>query len=294
MNQPWLLKAAALQVLRLLPTSVYDFLTNRITRRSGRRELTVDDTGTPSKYFTSAQRHSDTLKRFIDHETDLVLEFGAGKDLLSNLIMRSFGIKKQITVDLNPLVRPTYLNNVLTQMPPGEFDIDAFSDNFVAELKSLGITYIAPLDLRQTDMESGSISAIISTNTLEHIPDNDIRLILKECYRLLRSGGICSFKIDYSDHYAHTDRRLSEYNYLRFSDSTWRLLSPPNHYQNRLRHCDYVARFSNANFRILMDEPIVHDGSIDDLRRIKVARKFESYLVEDLFPTSGWFVLIKD
>ena len=294
MNQPWLLKAAALQVLRLLPTSAYDFLTKRITKRSGRRKLHVDDTGTPTKYFTNAQRHSDTLKRFIDHEKDLVLEFGAGKDLLSNLVMRSFGIKKQITVDLNPLVRRDYLNNVLMQMPSGTLDIDAFSDNFEADLESLGITYIAPLDLRHTDVESGSISAIVSTNTLEHIPENDIRLILTECYRLLRSGGICSFKIDYSDHYAHTDRRVSEYNYLRFSDSTWRLLSPPNHFQNRLRHCDYVALFSNAHFRILNNEPIINDGSVDDIRRIKIAKKFKSYLAEDLLPTSGWFVLMKD
>ena len=294
MNQPWLLKAAALQILRLLPTSAYDFLTKRITKRSGRRKLFVDETGKPSKYFSNAQKHANILKRFIDCETDLVLEFGAGKDLLSNLVMRSFGVKNQLTVDLNPLVRRAYLNNVLMQMPPGSLDIDTFSDNCEAELQSLGITYIAPLDLRQTDMESGSISAIVSTNTLEHIPERDIGLILKECFRLLRSGGICSFKIDYSDHYAHTDRQLSEYSYLRFSDTTWRFLSPPNHYQNRLRHCDYAARFSDSSFHIVVDEPTLQEGRVNDLRRIRVAKKFRSYLVEELLPTSGWFVLMKD
>ena len=43
----------------------------------------------------------------------------------------------------------------------------------------------------------------------EHIPEPDLASILGECARLLRPGGLVSFRIDLTDHYSYFDRSLS-------------------------------------------------------------------------------------
>lgn len=291
MHQPWLLKAAAFQILKVFPQTAYDLLTTRLTKRSGTRQLYDAKTGKPTAYYLNAQQHAEVFSKHFDSEKDLLLEFGAGKDLLSNLLLCHLGVRNQLTVDLNSQVRPVYLNAVREQLPADAMAVQNFSAEFLAELRSLGIRYLAPFDMRKTALDAGSVAAIVSTNTLEHIPEQDIREILTECHRLLGANGICSFKIDYSDHYAHTDRTISKYNFLKFSDWVWRFLSPSDHYQNRLRHCDFATLFNEAGFDVLAHQTIVDPDSFDHLSTMKLAKKFRGYSVEDLAPLSGTFVL---
>lgn len=292
MNQPWLLKAVAFQILRLLPDDVYHFLTTKVTKRSGKKKL-YSETGEPTNYYRKAQKHAANLSKRIDSTCDLVLEFGAGKDLLSNLLLHHFGFQNQLTVDLNPRVRAIYLNSIRKQLPADAIAFVRFTDDYLSELKQLGISYRAPFDMRKCDLQANSVAAVISTNTLEHIPEADIQKILKECYRLLRTEGVCSFKIDYSDHYAHTDRHISKFNFLKYSDFVWHLLSPPDHFQNRLRHCDYAKMFIDSGFRILEEERTVATDAMMQLSSLKLAKRFSGYSKEELAPTSGWFVLKK-
>ena len=72
------------------------------------------------------------------------------------------------------------------------------------------------MDAAKTDFESGSLDACISTNTLEHSKRN-IVLIFRELYRTLKDDT----RIDYSDHYAHTDLSISLLNYLKYSETEW-------------------------------------------------------------------------
>ena len=64
--------------------------------------------------------------------------------------------------------------------------------------------------------------------------------LLAECRRLLRPDGAFSSRIDLSDHFAHFDRSLSPYNFLRYSDRAWGLANSSLLHQNRLRRPDYV------------------------------------------------------
>ena len=49
--------------------------------------------------------------------------------------------------------------------------------------KFLRIDYNAPLDAKNTGIQSNSIDFIISNATMEHIPQKDLPDIIKECYR---------------------------------------------------------------------------------------------------------------
>jgi SAM-dependent methyltransferase len=114
-----------------------------------------------------------------------------------------------------------------------------------------GIDFRAPADARRTEIASGSINCITSSNTLEHIPAPDIAAIVQECHRILADDGLMSFQIDYQDHYAYVDRHISVYNFLQYSESTWRWCSPRLHYQNRLRHRDYLQLFEQGGFEVV-------------------------------------------
>ena len=119
------------------------------------------------------------------------------------------------------------------------------------DLEKYGIFYKAPADAKCTGLDHGSIDACISTNTLEHIPPKELEKIFSEIYRLLKTGGICSIKIDYSDHYSHTDQSISKLNFLRYSQIEWERFNHSNHYQNRLRHNDFLNLFRSLNFEII-------------------------------------------
>lgn len=285
MRQPWRLKAISFQILRCMPKSVYDLLTVYVTRRGTRRIM--------GRSLANADRHAEALAAGMDIQKDTLLEFGAGKDLLNNFLLFQKGFRKQVTVDVRANVRPYYLNNILEQEPLAGLGLDRFNNDFRSQLRCVGIDYWAPCDMRATAFPAGSIAAVMSTNTLEHVPLDDITKIMREILRVLRPGGLCSLVIDYSDHYSHTDCKIHEYNFLRYSGSAWRLMSPPNHYQNRLRHSDYVRIFQDAGFEVRIKEAFSPSDWRQKLTTIKPAREFAHLTREELSFTGGWFVLGK-
>lgn len=185
-----------------------------------------------------------------------LFEFGAGWDLAMPLILRSLGAQHQLVVDLRPLARPDLVADVARRI-----GLDP-----AASLEAHGIEYRAPADARATGEPPGSIDLITSTNTLEHIPRDDIAAILRECHRLLRPDGVMSFQVDYKDHYSYFDRRLSPYAFLRHSPARWRLYNPALHHQNRLRHSDYLTLFDAAGFDVVHAD--VTAGSVADVAAV--------------------------
>ena len=156
----------------------------------------------------------------------------------------------------------------------------------------LGIAYLAPRDARNTGLAAESIDFVSSTDTCEHIPEDDLARIFRECHRLLRPGGAFSCRIDLQDHYAYFDRSLSKYNFLRYSEGAWRLVNSPLHFQNRLRSPDYLQLVRGAGFEVLVERPSGpgKDG-LEKLRRMPLAPRFRNgYTPEELGVTVLSFV----
>ena len=59
----------------------------------------------------------------------------------------------------------------------------------------------------------------------------------------LKKNGMISAIIDYSDHYAHTDPAIGLLNFLNYSSDDWKKYNHESHYQNRLRHYEYIDIF---------------------------------------------------
>ncbi len=151
----------------------------------------------------------------------------------------------------------------------------------IDELAQLGINWIAPLDARNTGLPTASIDFMSNTATLEHIPADDILLILKECYRLLKPGALLSCVIDFADHYSYFDKNINPYNFLTLSDTAWALLNSPIHYQNRLRYSDYMALLAQTPLKIVTQE-IFRPATFDAISSLKLAPRFEKYELDDL------------
>jgi len=80
---------------------------------------------------------------------------------------------------------------------PGAVRIPERSVNSLEDLfRYYAIEYKAPCDARRTGLPARSINVVTSTYTLEHIPPNDLLLILQECSRILVDGGVMSHLID--------------------------------------------------------------------------------------------------
>jgi phospholipid N-methyltransferase len=277
MNIPWKLKSFVFKALDIAnaPKILY-FLQKYVTKRSRISSVIISDDWV---------RHAASIKKY--NAGGLVFEFGGGKTLAQNLYLSNL-VNRQIVVDLNPMLDLTLVNTARSLLAT---QCALKSDHEIAttsDLAHYGIEYRAPYDASDTDFDNQSIDACISTNTLEHIPKASIIKILDELQRVLKADGIISAKIDYSDHYAHTDSSISLLNYLNFSEAEWKKHNHKCHYQNRLRHYDYVELFETCGFKIMEEDLIYGEAQIPQ----EIAEKFASH-PRTWAATSAYFVLMK-
>lgn len=255
----WKIKAALQLCLSNIP---FGERFNYVLQRCVTRSLPGSDTHFLSQTST-ARKHREIADKYCSRPIKecVFYEFGAGWELIIPLAFYAFGVENQILVDIRNLLRGNLINSTIEkfQQLGSNLGLDREPHHFLPSGCSLllplskyyGIQYLAPYDARNTGIDACSIDFITSTNTLEHIPPKDIQMILKECHHLLKDDGVMSFFVDYSDHYAHFDRTITVYNFLQHSEKQWSLFSPSLHYQNRLRHRDYLDLFHKTGFEVV-------------------------------------------
>jgi SAM-dependent methyltransferase len=239
--------------------------------------------------FARAEQH---LRAYQEHgpgkpPADAVFwEFGVGWDLAIPLSFAALGVGRQVLVDIRPSARVELVNDSIAHL-----DLEPVQS--LAELEGrFGIEYLAPRDARATGLPGQSVDFVSSTDVCEHVPEDDLAAIFRECHRLLRPGGGFSCRIDLQDHYAYFDSSLSKYNFLRYSDGAWRLVNSPLHFQNRLRAPDYLRLVRDAGFEVIVERPSgPSEDGLEELRRLPLAPRFRNgYTPEELGVTVLSFV----
>ncbi len=143
-------------------------------------------------------------------------------------------------------------------------------------------------DARNTGLEESSIDLICSNNTLEHIHKEVLEEILKEFRRVIKPGGVMSHFIDLSDHFAHFDKDITVYNFLKYSEQKWKLIDNKIQPQNRLRFREYKELYKKLNIPIT-EEKIIQ-GDEKELLKIKVHEEFKQYSTAELAITHGYII----
>jgi len=278
---------------------------NYFFQRRVTKNLPVDQITFTSR-VVAARQHLEALRRYANQplKTLTFYEFGAGWDLIVPLTLYALGVNRQILVDIRSLIRPDLIENTIDRLAAVSIEpplirrprsLNGSRPELLDELREqYGIDYRAPRDARATGLDPGSIDCITSTNTLEHIPPGEMAAILAECHRILRPGGLMSLDVDYQDHYSYFDPRITAYNFLRYSPRVWSIFSPSLHYQNRLRHPDYLELVKAAGFTILEEKRT--EGSAEDLgaiERLALHDGFRTYSPRDLAVRGSVLVLSK-
>jgi len=236
-----------------------------------------------------------------------VLEFGSGRRPIIPFLYRIAGCEKVILCDLFRIMSYESLKNTILNMRNraslvsselgiSKQDIEAIlpqrvDRNFEELLSQGGFEYRAPLDVRKTDYPNESIDVIASRTVLEHIPVNDLRLIMKEMRRIIKPDGVMVHIIDTSDHWQHFDRSLSRINFLKFSPGWWKVINSPIAYQNRLRVSEHLEIIRNAGFEISSIKTEAHKESLDNMESLKIHRFFsERFSPEELAVISAYMI----
>jgi SAM-dependent methyltransferase len=299
----WRIKALSQRVFSFLPGGEH---LNHFAQRCLAGSLPVSD----SSFAVTvgyAKKHVEAIQQYGYRALDQAIfyEFGAGWDLTIPFAYHCLGINHQILVDVRDLIRLAIVNDTIAkcQRMASQLTINRIpavrlncrNGGLRAALQQqYGIDYRAPCDASQTGLPSQSVDCVTSTSTMEHIPPPQIRSILRECRRILRDDGLMSVLIDYDDHYSYFDSRISAYNHLQFSDRTWRVFSPPLHYQNRLRHRDFVELFESEGFRVVQDwHSEVTESDLRAIEQIPLSKRFQSYSGAELAVHNGHLVLRK-
>lgn len=275
MNIPWKLKSFIFKSIDIINYEGLLYLIQKYV--TGRSKINLQNV------YKDADLHIQSLNKI---ENQNVLEFGGGKNLAQNIIFSQF-CRKQLVVDLKPMADLEQINQASREISKIEKKIKFIEcKNFFDLEKHYNISYLSPIDMRKTHFEKNQFSCCVSTNTLEHIPRNDIVLIFQELKRICKDGGSILAYVDYSDHYSHTDNKIHNLNFLKFSEKKWRKYNHNCHFQNRLRHHDFIKIFKDLSFKIYFEKAF-YDNVKDN---IEVSKEFDVNL-KTTFATSGYFHL---
>lgn len=164
-------------------------------------------------------------------------------------------------------------------------------------LSSIGVKYLAPLDARDVSFKKGYFNFFISFNVLEHIPSEDIVDILKKIKKVISIDGIYLHRIDFTDHFAHSDRNISLINFLRFSKKNFSFLSHNKFmYMNRMRSDDFKNLFKKLKIKVIYSEESSNNLlkellNIND-KSVQLHEDFKSKSIECLSTTDAWYGFI--
>ena len=145
-------------------------------------------------------------------------------------------------------------------------------------------------DGRATGLPDGAIELVVSNNTFEHIPPAVLQAIMAELRRVAAPGAVMDHFVDISDHYAHFDRSISEFNYLRYPPRAWRLFNNRLQYQSRLRASDYRRLVEHAGFVVVAEE--AQRGAVEELAGVPLAPQFRHYAQDDLLVLRTWITAL--
>jgi len=237
----WRVKSLVCNAVSLLPSPVSYAAHYWLQRHFGslRRIDPIEDlrAGVETWKRIRSQGHDPSGKVF--------LEIGTGWVPLVPLSCWLMGAGKTITIDSNPYVKAELIRESLRcihENSPdivrlfGDFLVRSRLDDLLAFTREGGfrlrgfldlcrIDYVAPGDAAVTGLPAESVDYHTSYTVLEHIEPGTLTRILEEGNRIVNAEGLFVHRIDYADHLAYCDRRISPINFLRFSDEVWNRLA---------------------------------------------------------------------
>ncbi len=239
---PWWAKIAAKLLLSRIPLP-YSLWKRLSLFEQGAMER-------PEYAYKVFRRHFDRAGADFAGKNFVALELGPGDTLYSALIARAFGATRTHLIDDGDFATRNLDN------------YEAMDRHLAQQGRPVAITRpLSSLDRLLTEcgaqyhrggLESlraipdGSVDFIWSQAVLEHVRKADFLETLRQMRRVLGTRGVCSHRIDLTDHLG------GALNNLRFSDRTWEsaFFSSSGFYTNRIGYSEMLSLFEDAGFEV--------------------------------------------
>ena len=295
----WIVKALVQRVIGFMPNP--DYWSDLVQRKiAGSVDLTYP-------FFLSrldvARKNLDAFAR--ENGPAEVLELGTGWFPIVPIALRLAGASHVRTCDIVEHVSQERLSATLQAFARAADDgelrrrfpsinepllqhirsFDPARQTCVESLRSLGIDYIVG-DFPGASLPPASIDLIVSHAVLEYISEPPFRALLDAFRRVLKSDGVMSHWIDFSDEYAYFDKNISPLNFLKYPDWAWRIINNPIIPLSRLRIDDVRRLFSGAGFAIHEEDCVKLDSA--KMRKLPLAREFANRDIEDMRVLDAW------
>ncbi len=160
-------------------------------------------------------------------------------------------------------------------------------------LRRARIDYRAPADAAASGLPDDSFDVVVSNTVLQQVPGPDIARMMEESRRVLRSGGLAIHCVNCGDQYAYFDPKITQINYLLYTDREWAFWNNRLLYQNRLRPGDFIRFAEEAGLEIVLQSWRPRAELLSALPQMKLAGQFSHYPPEELCCTSIGFAARK-
>jgi SAM-dependent methyltransferase len=119
---------------------------------------------------------------------------------------------------------------------------------------------------------------VISAGVLEHVHKEQVGYLVGEFYRVLKPGGFSIHSINIGDHLFSYDGGVSQKEYLRFSDRSWKTFFQNEvQYFNRIQKSEWSTLLAQAGLT-----PVEEEVECVDMKGLKVHDQFGSLSREDV------------
>jgi len=294
----WILKLVVQKAISFLP---YKNKINLLFQKYVTKGVDLNDEHFGNK-ITHARDHLNYLLKYKKTTNQCCLELGTGWYPIVPIALFLNGVPEIHSIDISALLTKETIKDTLKKYI--EWDKQGKIKSFLPRLiedkwKILLKTYdeldvmsledvlnvfkikISVGDARNMEYADNTFDFICSNNTFEHVYPEVLKDILVEFKRVLKKEkGLMSHFIDMSDHFAHYDKSITIYNFLKYSERQWNLMDNSIQPQNRWRLVQFKNMYKELGIEIV--EEILWETKEADLETIKVAPMFGKYTKEEL------------
>lgn len=231
------------------------------------------------------------------------VEIGTGWTPVVPIYMWLHGQAACHTLDVTPLLRPELVRRTAEQfaarLTAGDARLAQVWPERAARLHELvaaqagaaellqawQLVYHGSADTAATGLPDASVDLVYSNTVLEHVPGELIPAIFREAHRMLRPDGWMAHQIDLSDHFAHSDGRISRLNFLRYSTAEFSQYNSSILYQNRWRPRQYRAALEETRFAVRLWRPLIERQLLDQVKGLPLHPDFAGLPADELCTT---------
>jgi len=184
--------------------------------------------------FNVFSKHFDAVRSLLPEKDFAVLEIGPGYSAASAVFATYYGATHTYFVDQGMYIRKE------SEREAKQF----LKQKFDRAPESVEYTCLDGGTASLKELSDNSVDYIFSNSVLEHVRKDEMLPLLKECRRILTTGGVCSHWIDFKDHLG------ASLHSLRFSEKFWEgnLVGNAGFYTNRSRLSQLQELFEEAGF----------------------------------------------